>query len=284
MRLPPGRHLELPGRGRTWVRELPGPPGAPTLLLLHGWTASSDLNWYACYEALGARYRVVAMDHRGHGRGIRSRRPFRLSTCADDAAALLEELGLGPVIAVGYSMGGPVAQLLWRRHPQHVAGLVLCATSRTFSSHPRERVRFAALGGAAVGTRLIPRTVTAGAIARVFDARRTAGPTEGWAAEELRRNDWTAILEAGRSLGRFDSRRWIGEVDVPAAVVTVMNDQMVPPRRQVALARSIPGASVHPVQGDHAVCVTNPRRFVPVLLEACASVAARAAAPPAARQ
>jgi pimeloyl-ACP methyl ester carboxylesterase len=278
--LPPGRHFELPGRGTTFLRELPGPPGAPTLLLLHGWTASSDLNWYASYDALGRQFRVVAMDHRGHGRGIRSRRPFRLSDCADDAAALIEELELGPVIVVGYSMGGPVAQLLWRRHPQLVAGLVLCATSRTFSSLPRERVRFAAIGGAAVGTRLIPRSVTAGAIARIFDARRTAGPTEGWAAEELRRNDWTAILEAGRSLGRFDSREWIGEVDVPTAVVTIMNDQLVAPRRQVALGRSIPGATLHPVQGDHAVCVTNPRRFVPVLLEACTGVAARVAATP----
>jgi 3-oxoadipate enol-lactonase len=278
--LPPGRHFELPGRGTTFLRELPGPPGAPTLLLLHGWTASSDLNWYASYDALGRQFRVVAMDHRGHGRGIRSRRPFRLSDCADDAAALVEELELGPVIVVGYSMGGPVAQLLWRRHPQLVAGLVLCATSRTFSSLPRERVRFAAIGGAAVGTRLIPRSVTAGAIARIFDARRTAGPTEGWAADELRRNDWTAILEAGRSLGRFDSREWIGEVDVPTAVVTVMNDQLVAPRRQVALGRSIPGATLHPVQGDHAVCVTNPRRFLPVLLEACTGVTARVAATP----
>ena len=105
----------------------------------------------------------------------------------------------------------------------------------------------------------------------------TAGPTEGWAAEEFRRNDWTAVLEAGRSLGRFDSRAWIGEVDVPAAVVAVMGDRMVPPRRQVALARSIPGASLFPVQGDHTVCVTHPHRFGPVLLEAVADVTGRVA-------
>ena len=50
--LPPGRVVELPGRGSTWVRELPGPPGpsgehsAPVLLLLHGWTANADLKWF----------------------------------------------------------------------------------------------------------------------------------------------------------------------------------------------------------------------------------------------
>jgi 3-oxoadipate enol-lactonase len=273
--LPPGRYVDLPGRGTTFVRELPGPAGAPTVLLLHGWTASADLNFFPVYRALGERYHVLTIDHRGHGRGIRSRRPFRITDCADDAAALLSVLGTGPVIAVGYSMGGPVAQLLWRRHPDLVQGLVLCATSRTFATRPRERARFVALGGAALGSRLVPRTVTAGAIARMFDARSTAGPTEGWFAEELKRNDWTAILEAGRSLGRFDSRPWIGEVDVPTAVVAVMGDTMVSPRRQVALARAIPGATVHPVQGDHTVCVVDPKQFRTVLLAACADVAGR---------
>jgi 3-oxoadipate enol-lactonase len=245
------------------------------VLLLHGWTASADLNWYPMYRPLGERYRVVALDHRGHGRGIRARKPFRITDCADDAAALLDVLGIPAAIAVGYSMGGPVAQLLWRRHRRLVDGLVLCATSRTFGSRPREKVRFAALGAAAVTSRVVPQRLTADAVAKVIDSRRTAGPTEGWAAEEFRRNDWTAILEAGRSLGRFDSRPWIGEVDVPTAVVAMMRDGMVPPRRQVALARSIPGANLFPVQGDHTVCVTHPHRFGPPFLEAVADVAAR---------
>ena len=103
----------MPGRGTTFVRELPGPSAdAPTLLLLHGWTATADLNWFSVYEALGRHYRIVALDHRGHGRGIRSRKPFRLADCADDAAALVRELGLGSVIPVGYSMGGPIALLI----------------------------------------------------------------------------------------------------------------------------------------------------------------------------
>lgn len=259
------------------MREVDGPPGAPMLLLLHGWTATADLNWYTSYESLGRSFRVIALDHRGHGRGIRSRRPFRLTDCAEDAATLLELLGSGPAMAVGYSMGGPIAQLLWRRHPELVSGLVLCATSRTFASRPGERMRLRGLAAASLATRALPRQFTAEAIARAFDARRGAGPTEGWASDQLRRNNWTAILEAGGSLGRFDSRPWISEVDVPAAVVATMNDELVAPARQLALARSIRGARVFPVQGDHAVCVTHPKRFVPALVEACQDVAARAA-------
>ncbi|MBA2283374.1 MAG: alpha/beta fold hydrolase, partial [Acidimicrobiia bacterium] len=128
-----GRVLDLPGRGRTWVRDIPGPtPDAPVVLLLHGFTATADLNWVTSYSSLAKRYRVLAIDHRGHGRGIRSRRPFRLEDCADDAAAACAALGLERVVACGYSMGGPIAMLLWRRHPALVRGLVLCATARRF--------------------------------------------------------------------------------------------------------------------------------------------------------
>ena len=76
--LPPGAAMLLPGRGTTFVRTVTGPVGAPTVVLLHGWTATADLNWFTCYEALGEHFRVVALDHRGHGRGIRSRKAFRL--------------------------------------------------------------------------------------------------------------------------------------------------------------------------------------------------------------
>src|SRR5260221_3446600 len=125
--LPPGHRLRLPGRGTTFVRDLAGPPGAPTVFLLHGWTATADLNWFRSYAALGQRFRVLAIDHRGHGRGLQSWRPFRLEDCADDVAAVCRELGVQSAIPVGYSMGGPVAQLTWKRHRDLVSGLVLCA-------------------------------------------------------------------------------------------------------------------------------------------------------------
>src|SRR3954470_13108295 len=130
--LPLGRRVDLPGRGTTFVREVAGPEGAPTVLLLHGLLASGGLNWFQAFAPMSEHFRVVALDHRGHARGLRTRSRFRLADCADDAAALIEALGTGPVIAVGYSMGGPIAQLLWKRHPELVAGLVLCATSDRF--------------------------------------------------------------------------------------------------------------------------------------------------------
>jgi pimeloyl-ACP methyl ester carboxylesterase len=266
----------LAGRGTTFVREDPGPPGADTLILLHGLGANADLNWFTAFNALGREFRVLALDQRGHGRGIRSGARFRLSDCADDAVALAEASGVDRFIAVGYSMGGPIAQLAWHRHRDRVAGLVLCATSRDFRGTPRERMVFAAMPGISAAMRLTPprvrRSLMNGAIAgRVGD-----GPLARWAARELGRNDPAATLAAAASLGRFTSREWIGDVDVPASVALTMRDSVVPPHRQRKLAAAIPGATVHPVDADHAACVAAPNLFVPALLAACRSVAGRA--------
>lgn len=273
--LPPGRTLHLPGRGTTFVREVAGPPGAPTVLLLHGWLATSDLNWFSTYEPLGRHFRVVALDHRGHGRGVRSRRPFRLEHAADDAAAVCRVLQLDRPIAVGYSMGGAVAQLLWRRHPRLVAGLVLCSTTPRFSGQsPGSCAFFSSLLGLSIVARLTPEPLLRQVSANVI--RHRARSVDSWVLSELERGHTPSRLQAGWALGRFDSRRWLGAVDVPAAVVLTTRDQVVLPDRQRSLARAIAGATVHPVDSGHAACMTDPELFAPALVEACTSVAERA--------
>ena len=268
--LAPGRALELPRRGKSFIRELPGPSGAPTLLLLHGWGATGGLNWFRTFDALGEHFCVIAPDLRGHGHGLRSRRVFRLADCADDCAATLVELGTGPVIAVGYSMGGPVAQLLWRRHRDLVSGLVLCATSAGFIPSRRARLPYqsamlAAVGAARVASlsRIIPGPPAFGTSSQRLPA---------WIADEMR-HDWRNIVEAGHSLSTYHAGRWIGEIDVPTAVVCTTRDRGVRPDLQLALADAIPGATVHPIDDGHLACAQ--RSFGPVLLSACTSVARR---------
>ena len=91
--LPEGRLVHVEGRGECFVRLHRHPdPGAP-VLLLHGWTASSDLQFFTAYEALAARFTFVGIDHRGHGRGLRSPDAFTLEDAADDAAAVVRRSG-----------------------------------------------------------------------------------------------------------------------------------------------------------------------------------------------
>lgn len=262
--------------------EAEGPPGAPTLLLLHGWTATAALNWFTALPALGERYRVVAMDVRGHGRGLR--RPFTLRACADDAAALCRVLDLPPVIAVGYSMGGPLAQLLWRHHPERVGGLVLCATSTHFSHpHPLDPALDLAYRGMALGLAFLPPAAQREVGRRVLVNRVPPGEFSAWALEERERNDLSAVVAAGAALRRYDARGWIGTVDVPTSVVVTTDDKLVAPGRQLAMAAAIGGATTWRVAADHPACVTAHRLFVPALLGAVADVIERASEPEDAR-
>jgi 3-oxoadipate enol-lactonase len=228
-KLPPGAAMELADRGTTFVRQLDGPPGAPALLLLHGWTATADLNWFTCYFPLAQHYRVVALDHRGHGRGIRSKRGFRLADCADDAVAVCDVLGIDQVIPVGYSMGGPVAQLIWHRHPHRVRGLVMCATASYFSASREERLSFLGLTGLAALARLTPEAARSW-LSEQFYLQRKASDWESWALREASMHDWRSVLEAGRAIGNYSAREWIGNIDVPVSTLITMHDHVVPVR------------------------------------------------------
>jgi pimeloyl-ACP methyl ester carboxylesterase len=269
--MPLGRRIELERRGTTFVREMPGPPGAPTVLLLHGWIASGGMNWYQSFAPLATRFRVIAPDLRGHARGLRTRRVFRLADCADDCAATLLALDTGPVIAVGYSMGGPIAQLLWRRHRDLVDGLVLCATSADFLPSPLARqlsqvMMFGVAGAAraAAFSRVVPNVPMLG-------LRTSTMPA--WIAAELQRHDWRMIVEAGHSICTYHAQRWIHEVDVPASVVCTAYDRAVSPSLQLATAEAIRDASVHRIAAGHLACARA--EFGAELTAVCSRVADR---------
>lgn len=275
------RLVELPGRGVTRIWECAGPPGAQTIILIHGLTFTAELNWARVIAPLARSFRVIALDLRGHGDGISPGSRFRLEDCADDIAALAEVLGTGPFIAVGYSMGGMVAQMLYRRHPARLSGLVLCATARNVLGSPAEKLASLALPTTAAAMWWNPflRPMSAEVLGMALMGPLPDPATARWVRAQLRRTTLATAMSAVQAVCQFSSHSWISQVRVPAAVVVTTRDRIVPLRRQLKLAQAIPGASVHEVEADHAVCVTAPQVFTPVLLAACWSVDAVARTP-----
>ena len=273
--VPAGEIIDLPGRGRTYVIDAPGPTDdAPTVVLLHALGTTAALSWCAAFEQLAGHYRVVTFDLRWHGRGIRSPR-FRFADCADDVAAVLNALDIDEAVIVGYSMGGAVAQLTWQRHPDRVAGLVLCSTARNFRGKTRERVFFTMLTGA-----MYP--LSRYALKRVEQIAAMLPETPGadidadtWGRVEFRSTSAWAMPEVLGELGRFNSASWIGDVDVPTAVVVTTRDKVVAVGRQYRLAAEIPGAEVFIARGGHGSIVLDATNWVPVLIDALASVRGR---------
>jgi hypothetical protein len=94
-----------------------------------------------------------------------------------------------------------------------------------------------------------------------------------WVQSELTRNSARDIAEAGRELGRFDSRPWLQSIEVPIAVVVTTNDEAVPPRKQRELAAAAGGPVLEaPIR--HLEIVTRASTYNPVLLEALERVRA----------
>ena len=120
-----GDYIDVLGHP-TWVHDDGG--DRPPLLLLHGGLGNSD-GWSHFRPLLGDRYRLVMFDRRGHGRTSDTADEFHHSTMADEAAAVIEALGLAPVDAVGYSDGGAVLLHLARKRPELLRTMVLLAVN-----------------------------------------------------------------------------------------------------------------------------------------------------------
>jgi 3-oxoadipate enol-lactonase len=267
--LPPARTLVAPGRGELFLRDSGG--DGPAVMLLHGWMADADMNWCGAYGDLAAAgYRVLAIDHRGHGRGLRPINDFRLADCAADAASALHQLNTVPGLVVGYSMGGAIAQLMVRDHPETVAGLVLSGTAQHWQDR-RTRRAFKALGVLGLALSIAPRATWSAGFRR---AGLGDSPDTAWALSEMMRHSSRDIVEAGRELGRFDSRPWLRPLPIPAAVVLTTRDELVPPGKQRRLAEALQ-APVFEAPISHLEITSNGPAYNPALLHALAAVGGR---------
>jgi 3-oxoadipate enol-lactonase len=145
---------------RLWFRQ---DGSGPPVVLLHGLGDTHDL-WRHQIPALAERYRVVAIDLRGHGRSPLGATPFDLDAMADDVGRTIGALELDQPIVVGLSMGGGVAQTLAIRTPGRLRAPVLVSTSSEFPDATPQRF----LGRAALAEREGVAAVVDATVSRWF--------------------------------------------------------------------------------------------------------------------
>ena len=260
--LPPGRTVTLPARGEVFLRDT-GPSPGPTFLLVHGWSVSADVNWSGVYGPLATRGRVLAPDLRGHGRSIRAGAEFRLRDAADDLVAVLDALEVERAVVIGYSMGGPVAELFARDHTDRVQALVLCATFGRFVMTRRD----ARLHRLLPLARFILRRLRYRTLVRLLRSVTPERMTPEWLAGELMRWDVDAVAAAGREILKFDATAWLPSLSMPRAVVVTTRDGLVSVAKQRRLVEALHAPSVD-VPLDHDGVVTRPEEFVAALCQA----------------
>ena len=111
-----------------------GGPGLP-VLFQHG--LCGDVHQTAEAFPRDGAFRLITLECRGHGQSMPGDQGrFSIQTFADDAAALIEQLALGPVVVGGISMGAAIATRLAARRPELVRGLALVRPAWVASAAP----------------------------------------------------------------------------------------------------------------------------------------------------
>ena len=96
--------------------------GTP-VILIHGYTANAEGKWFksGIAQALAAKYRVIAIDARGHGHSDKPHDPMKYGPrMADDVIELMDQLKIQRAHVHGYSMGGSILTQILARHPQRL--------------------------------------------------------------------------------------------------------------------------------------------------------------------
>ncbi len=239
------------------------------LVLIHGWVADAVLNWHVALPDL-TRWAVVAPDLPGHGHTPAGER-FSLEGCAAAVADVCDTLGISDATMVGYSMGGPVLQLLARRRPDLVGGAVMTATAARVMPSPVARF----------GLPLLARTSRLGveAIETASKVLRPGSPLGTHALSTLQTSDKAALVHAAGELARFDSRPWAASLGLRAASIVTTRDHVVPVSAQLELATllGVPAERTSMLAHGHLACLDH--TFGALVHDAAASVTPGSEAP-----
>ena len=114
--------------------------GDPALVFLHYW-GGTHRTWNAVISELLSDYQVVTYDMRGWGQSGAARDGYSIGALANEAMALVKQLGLSTYVLVGHSMGGKVAQLVASRRPEGLMGLVLVAPATPTPAHMPDQAK-----------------------------------------------------------------------------------------------------------------------------------------------
>ena len=228
-----------------------GPRDAPVLVLAGSLGSTLEM-WRPQVGPLTERFRVIRVDHRGHGGSPVPPGPYRMADLAGDVLALLDRLGLDRVAWCGLSLGGMVGMHLASEAPERIASLTLCCTSSHFPDTTvwKERIAAVSTGGTA--------PLAEGVVSRWF--------TPDWAAAHPDVVAEAAAMVAGtsdagyiaccRAIEVWDHRDRLGAISAPTLVVAGSVDPSTPVEPHArTIVDGIPGARLEVLEAAHLATI-----------------------------
>lgn len=228
-----------------------GPRDAPVLVLAGSLGSTLEM-WRPQVGPLTERFRLIRIDHRGHGGSPAPPGPYRVADLAGDVLALLDDLGLDRVAWCGLSLGGVVGQYLASEAPERIGRLTLCCTSAYWPDASVWEQRIAAVEAGGTGP------IAAAVVGRWF--------TPGWAAahpDEVAAalDQVTGTSDAGYAgccdaLRVWDHRPRLGAITAPTLVIAGSEDAATPVEPHArTLVEGIPGARLEVLDAAHLATI-----------------------------
>ncbi|HUQ57644.1 alpha/beta fold hydrolase [Lentzea sp.] len=230
----------------------------PAVVLLHSFLMDATM-WAPQVAAFGGRFRLIAIDERGHG-ATPADGPFDHWDTARDALAVLDTLGIARAAVTGTSQGGFVALRMALLAPERVSALALLGTSGETED---EQISAAYQQLSEVWIAQGPETVTE-AVAKIclgdYDPSEW---TPKWSAVEPER----LRLIVNALVGRESVLERLGEIEAPALVLHGTADLAYPVAKAEALVAALPGAEplVLVEGGAHFLSLTHAAEVNPHL-------------------
>jgi pimeloyl-ACP methyl ester carboxylesterase len=288
------RHVEIDGV-RIFYREA-GPSQAPTLLLLHGFPASSH-QFRRLMDALGGRYRVVAPDYPGFGhsdaplpRSAGGSFDYSFEHLAELMARFCDAVGLERFVLYMFDFGGPVGMRLAARHPQRIAGIVVQnANAYEEGLSPMAR-GLVALQPGDIAERQLGELLTL-EMTRNQYLGGTADPSrvapDGWTLDQhfldqpgRKRIQVDLALDYRSNVARYPAwQAWLRTHQPPALVLWGRNDAFFPEPGAHAYLRDLPEAELHLLDSGHFALEEEAPRIAALVDAFVARIATQCAAP-----
>jgi pimeloyl-ACP methyl ester carboxylesterase len=245
--------------------EVTGRRSAPPVLMIQGLGADKH-GWDLQRLVFSLRYQVIALDNRGAGRSDKPHGEYSIPQMADDAVAVLDELGIDRAHVVGASMGGAIAQVAAVRHPDRVRSLSLVCTACRNQPWREELL----LSWAEAATTQGLGSMTKQAARWVIGPRsfRRMVPLLGWLGPlGLGRPRHAFAAQVAAILAADDSLAdGLADIAVPTIVIVGNQDILTPRGDSEELAERIPTAELVVISGAaHGLMIEHASTFNRVL-------------------
>ena len=216
--------------------------------------------WSDLSARLAPDFRVIALDARGHGKSPVVPRPYSLEIMADDAALVLDKLGIARAHWVGLSMGGMVGQAFVLRHPARLAKLVIANSTCSYGAEGRPMWQARAKLVQEGGLEAIRAMVEARYFSEEFRAREPARVAE--VMERFMQTPVEGYLGCCDAIAKLDYADDLIRAKAKTLVIAGSLDAGTPPAMSESITAKIPGARMATIIGAaHLSAAEKPDEF-----------------------